>query len=228
MTFSIVARCELTGMFAMAVSSSSPAVAARCAFARAGVGAVASQNITDPALGEACLDLMGEGMSACEAIDHLRSSRDFIEYRQLSAVDTKGDTAVFSGTHTLGIHADCQAKNVACAGNLLANRQVPKAMVDVFANSEKHGEHLGDRLMAAMLAGVDAGGEEGPVYSAGMMIVDKQTWPICNLRVDWHNGEDPIGELNSIWQRYKPQMQDYVTRAKNPASAPSYGVPGDA
>ena len=58
MTFSLVARCEDTGMFGVAVSSSSPAVAARCAYARAGVGGVASQNITDPTLGPRALDMM--------------------------------------------------------------------------------------------------------------------------------------------------------------------------
>ena len=59
MTFSLVARCEETGMFGIAISSSSPAVAARCSYARAGVGAVASQNITDPTLGKRGLDLTG-------------------------------------------------------------------------------------------------------------------------------------------------------------------------
>ena len=75
MTFSIAARCAETGMFGLAVSSSSPAVAARCAFARAGVGAVASQNITDPALGERCLDLMAAGSSARLAIDTIVAER---------------------------------------------------------------------------------------------------------------------------------------------------------
>ncbi len=68
MTFSIVARCSRTGMFGVAISSSSPAVAARCSYARAGVGAVASQNVTDPALGPLALDLMASGLTAEEVI----------------------------------------------------------------------------------------------------------------------------------------------------------------
>lgn len=63
MTFSLVARCAETGMFGVAISSSSPAVAARCSFARAGVGAVASQNVTDPSLGPLALDLMEQGLT---------------------------------------------------------------------------------------------------------------------------------------------------------------------
>ena len=69
MTFSLVARCPDTGMFGVAIASSSPAVAARCSYARAGTGAVASQNVTDPTLGPLMLDLMQGGLSACDAID---------------------------------------------------------------------------------------------------------------------------------------------------------------
>ena len=65
MTFSLVARCAKTGMFGIAISSSSPAVAARCSYARAKVGAVASQNVTDPTLGPLALDLMQNGLVSC-------------------------------------------------------------------------------------------------------------------------------------------------------------------
>ena len=73
MTFSIAARCARTGMLGLAVSSSSPAVAARCAYARAQVGAVASQNITDPTLGPRLLDLMALGATAPEAPERMLS-----------------------------------------------------------------------------------------------------------------------------------------------------------
>ena len=87
MTFSLVARCAETGMFGVAISSSSPAVAARCSYARAGVGAVASQNVTDPTLGPLALDLMEEGLSAADAIAEVQKRGRFIEYRQVLAVD---------------------------------------------------------------------------------------------------------------------------------------------
>ena len=97
MTFSIVARCSRTGMFGVAVSSSSPAVAARCAYAQAGVGAVASQNITDPTLGTRALELMARGASAAEAVAVLRRTGGYMEYRQLLAVDDAGISAIHSG-----------------------------------------------------------------------------------------------------------------------------------
>ena len=90
MTFSLVARCAETGMFGLVISSSSPAVAARCSFARAGVGAAASQNVTDPTLGPLTLDLIQGGMPAAEAIARIQSEGKFIEYRQVLAIDAKG------------------------------------------------------------------------------------------------------------------------------------------
>jgi uncharacterized Ntn-hydrolase superfamily protein len=223
MTFSLVARCAETGMFGVAVSSSSPAVAARCAYARAGVGAVASQNITDPALGTRSLDLMALGASAPEAVAVLKATGGFIEYRQVLVVDAAGRAAIHSGGNVLGTWAQASALNVASGGNLLADRGVPQAIVDGFLASTGH---IGDRLIAAMRAGVAAGGEEGPVHSAGMLLVDKVSWPVADLRVDW--SEDcPIEALASLWNIYKPQLDVYVTRALDPTAAPSYGVPGD-
>ena len=116
MTFSLVARCAETGMFGLAISSSSPAVAARCAYARAGVGAVASQNVTDPLLGPLALDFMENGMSAVEAIEHVCQQGKFIEYRQVLVVDKAGKTAIYSGPNSLGIWT--QAQGHAATNNL--------------------------------------------------------------------------------------------------------------
>lgn len=224
MTFSVAARCSETGMFGIAVSSSSPAVAARCAFARAGAGAASSQNITDPSLGERCLDLMALGASASQALAVISESTPNIEYRQLTAVDSLGRTAYYSGSKTLGIYAGAENENVVCAGNLLSSTEVPLAMVEAFNASSGY---LGDRLLSAMDAAVAAGGEAGPVHSAGLLLVDKVSWPVASLRVDWHEQGDPIAELRKVWEVYSPQLSDYVTRAIDPSTAPSYGVPGD-
>ncbi|MFV0384413.1 DUF1028 domain-containing protein, partial [Paracoccus sp. (in: a-proteobacteria)] len=182
MTFSLVARCPQTGMFGLAISSSSPAVAARCSFVRAGAGAVATQNVTDPGLGPQGLDLMEKGLSAAEAVAELRRTGRFMEYRQVLAVDRNGLTAIHSGPNSLGIWTQAQAANVASGGNLLANDGVPQAIVDGFLSASGH---IGDRLIAAMRAGVTAGGEAGPIHSAGLKIADKVPWPVADLRCDW-------------------------------------------
>jgi uncharacterized Ntn-hydrolase superfamily protein len=224
MTFSIAARCAATGMFGIAVSSSSPAVAARCAHARAGVGAVATQNITDPLLGAAGLDLMASGLSAHEALARLCAESPNIDYRQLALVDRRGQTAGYSGNKTLGIHAVESVADAIAAGNLLRSRSIPRHMIAAFFGHPT--APLGDRIMAAMKAAVDAGGEEGPVHSAGMLLVRDVAYPIADLRVDWHE-TDPVGALAELWNRWQPQMEAYVLRARDPASAPSYGVPGN-
>lgn len=223
MTFSLVARCAETGMFGVAVSSSSPAVAARCAFTRAGVGAVASQNITDPTLGPFALDLMQGGMSASEAISGVRDQGSYTEYRQVLAIDSQGRTAIHSGGNVLGTWAEAVGRDVIAAGNLLGKPGIPQAIVNGF---EVATGHLGDRLIAAMRAGLAAGGEEGPVHSAGMQIADQVAWPYVDLRCDWTE-TCPIETVAAAWDVYKPQAGDYVKRALDPTQAPSYGVPGD-
>ncbi len=223
MTFSIVARCPRTGMHGMAISSSSPAVAARCAHARAGAGVVATQNITDPSLGALGLDLLARGATAVQARDILVATRPHIEFRQLMLIDGAGRTALFSGAHVLGVHAMADGLDCAAAGNLLANDGVPKAMVTAFAAATGN---LPDRLLAAMAAGVEAGGEAGPVHSAGLLVVHDVAWPIVDLRVDWAEAA-PITVLHGLWKLYEPQVQAYIDRALDPTKAPRFGVPGD-
>ena len=223
MTFSLAARCARTGMFGVAISSSSPAVAARCVHVRAGIGAACSQNVTDPRLGPRLLDLLAGGMPAREAMATVVAAAEHIDFRQLTAVDAEGGTAAFSGANTLGTHTAAEAPDAVAAGNLLASAEVPAAMLAGWAASPD--AHLGDRLVAGLAAGLAAGGEAGPVHSAGLLVVADVSWPVVDLRVDW--SDDPIGDLGRLWRLWRPQIDDYVTRALDPADAPGYGVPGD-
>ena len=226
MTFSLTARCAASGMFGVAVTSSSPAVAARCAWVRGGVGAVASQNVTDPGLGTMGLDLLGQGYGAARAMALLVEARPFAAWRQLAMVDGLGHTAHHSGSGTLGTHEVACGEGCVAAGNLLADPGVPAAMVAAFAaGGGSPPARLPERLLQALEAGLDAGGEEGSVKSAGIVVCHRHDWPICDLRVDWH--PEPIAELRRVWQVYGPQMDDYTIRALDPTKAPSYGVPGD-
>lgn len=222
MTFSLVARCPRTGQFGMAISSSSPAVAARCVHLRPGVGAVASQNVTDPALGPLILDRMESGLSAVQALASVRERQAHIDYRQLLVVDAQGQTAIHSGRQVLGLWGEAQGIDCAAGGNLLADAGIPALMVAAFEASTGK---LGERLMQALEAGLAAGGEAGPVHSAGLRVVDRLSWPIVDLRIDW--AEAPIAMLRTAWDVYAPQIAAYVQRAEDPTRAPSYGVPGD-
>ncbi|MET3391653.1 MULTISPECIES: DUF1028 domain-containing protein [Variovorax] len=223
MTFSIVARCPATGQFGAAVASSSPAVASRCVRGRRGVGAAASQNITDPDLGPMLLDLMAAGNTPAQAVAQLQQQRPFIDYRQLMAIDAHNPPVVFTGANALGTLASVVGTHAACAGNMLRNREVPAAMLAAFEKAEGA---LAERLMQAMLAGQAAGGEEGPVHSAGLLVYGTQNWPVVDLRLDWVEA-DPVQALYATWQVYAPQQEAYVTRAIDPRAAPSFGVPGN-
>jgi uncharacterized Ntn-hydrolase superfamily protein len=224
MTFSVAGRCPKTGMFGVAITTSSIAVASRCPWARAGVGAVATQNITDPSLGRKGLDLLQGGLAAPEALAQLMREAPFADYRQLTMIDAAGRTAVWSGSKTLGTYATAEGRDCVAAGNLLRTTDIPGAIAKGFEQSA--GGHLADRLLDALEAGLNAGGEMGPVHSAGLLVVDKTEWPLVDLRIDWDD-ENPLPPLRELWQAFQPQAQDYITRALDPRSAPAYGVPGD-
>jgi len=220
MTFAVLAT-DGGGRFGMAVSSSSPAVAARCLHLRPGVGGAASQNITDPRLGTRLLDAVADLEDAAAALEKVADTPD-VEYRQLLVVDAVGRTASFSGAHTLGVYGSASGPSVVAAGNLLASDGVPAAMVAAFTGAT--GE-LEQRLVTALAAGLAAGGEAGPVRSAGLAVVADVAWRVTDLRVDWH--DDPVGELARLVELWLPQRDDYVSRGLAPGAAPSYGVPGD-
>jgi uncharacterized Ntn-hydrolase superfamily protein len=223
-TISLVGRCARTGELGAIISSSSPAVAARCPRVRAGVGAVSSQNITDPRLGPALLDRLAAGDDAAAAMRAVvEGAGGAAAFRQLLAIDAAGRTAVHSGEGTLGRAATREGRDCAAAGNLLANLDVPDAMVAAFEADPSL--PLAERLVRALEGGVSAGGEEGPVHSAGLLVARDVEWPVVDLRADWDDA--PVQALRRAWEVYEPQVDDYVRRALDPQAAPSFGVPGD-
>ncbi len=224
MTFSIAGRCARSGAFGVAITTSSIAVGARCPHARAGVGAVATQNVTDPNLGPMLLDLMSQGLSARDSIDRVILDRPHIEYRQLTAVDCHGNSASWSGRNILGVHGVSEQRDCVAAGNLLKSAALPTVMTDAFAANAN--QHLAERLLRALEAGLDSGGEEGQVHSAALIVCHQQAFPLVSLRVDWDE-DNPIRNLRKLWEDYRPQMGAYLQRAIDPTQAPSYGVPGD-
>lgn len=223
MTISLLARDAATGAFGMIVSSSSPAVAARCLHLRTGVGAVASQNVTNPALGTALLDALAAGADAAGAIAAALTVERFAEHRQLVVLDAAGRTAVHSGARSLGLHAAAEGDAAAAAGNLLAHEGVPAAMLAAYTGSDA--VTFEQRLLDGLRGALEAGGEAGPVRSAGLAVVEDVAWRVTDLRVD--DADDPVAELDRLLGVWLPQKRDYRTRALDPEAAPSYGVPGD-
>jgi len=222
-TFSLAARDPATGAFGMVLSSSSPAVAARCLHLRPRVGVAASQNVTNPALGPRLLDLLQAGSPAEPALSRVVAEEPHAEHRQLTVVDGAGRVAHFSGARALGTHAAATGHQAVAAGNLLAGAHVVRAMIDSYQASTA--ATFEERLLAGFLGGLAAGGEEGPVRSAGLAVVESAAWRVTDLRVD--DADDPAAELGRLLALWLPQKRDYLTRALDPSGAPSYGVPGD-
>jgi uncharacterized Ntn-hydrolase superfamily protein len=223
MTFSLAARDPATGAFGMVLSSSSPAVAGRCLHLRPRVGVAASQNVTNPALGPRLLDLLQAGSTAEEATAQVVAEEAHPEHRQLTVVDAAGRVAYFSGARALGTHAAATGHQAVAAGNMLAGAHVVQAMIDCYQASSAAA--FEERLLAGFLGGLAAGGEEGPVRSAGLAVVEGAPWRVTDLRVD--DADDPAAELGRLLALWLPQKRDYLTRALDPAAAPSYGVAGD-
>ena len=211
MTFSLAGRCARTGALGGIVCSSSIAVPSRCLWASA-QGVVLSQNITDPRLGVLGLSLLAQGFGATHVLQQIAGAREFGAYRQLAVLDGDGCSDVVTGAKGLGVTATVKSRDCVAAAMVAAFEAQPEAF-------------LAERLVAALEAGAAAGGEAGPVHSAGFCVYVHDVWPVAELRVDW--SDTPIADLRALWARYEPQMKDYATRARNPAAAPSYGVPGD-
>ena len=188
---------------------------------RAGVGAACTQNITDPRLGPRLLDLMRDGANAQQAMATLvatdRSDR-------VPAADGRRRRRRHGGLlrrrRPSGSHRTVGAPDAVAAGNLLATPDVPAAMVEAW--SAQPDAHLGDRLLAALAAGLAAGGEEGPVHSAGLLVADEVPWPVTDLRVDW--ADDPIGELTVLWRAVGAAVRQL--RAARARSVGGAGVRG--
>src|SRR5690348_5893153 len=204
MTFSVAARCPKTGMLGVAITTSSIAVASRCPWARAGVGAVSTQNITDPSLGRKGLDLLQGGLPAQEALDQLMGGTEYAAYRQVTMIDAAGRAAIWSGEKTLGIHAAAKGRDCVAAGNLLRSTDIPAVLVKAFeaVSGDQPDSHLADRLLTALEAGLAAGGEMGPIHSAGLLVVDKTDWPLVDLRIDWDE-DNPLPPLRKLWDAFK-------------------------
>ncbi|MBC8363788.1 MAG: DUF1028 domain-containing protein [Actinobacteria bacterium] len=224
MTFSVVGHCARTDMFGVAITTSSICVGSRCPHARAGVGAVSTQNVTDPHLAELVFERLAAGDTAPEAVAAVAAGRDNIDYRQLTAVDLQGRVGHFTGANVLGLNRISEGDHCVAAGNLLSAPDVPQAMTDAFDACP--GDHLAERLLRGLEAGLAAGGEEGSVYSAALLVHHEQPFALVDLRVDWDD-DDPIATLRHLWTRYEPEMKPYLVRALDPVNAPSYGVAGD-
>jgi uncharacterized Ntn-hydrolase superfamily protein len=216
MTYSLIGRCERTGQFGCAVATSSLAVGSRVPWALPGVGAVLTQHRTDPRLGPRGLELLRQGCSAQETLDALVASTPHHAWRQIAVMDREGRTAQFDGAKVKPEKNAVHAPGCIAMGNILANTEVPVAMAAAFTAAA--GEPLAERLVRAMEAGEAAGGEGKPVISSVLLVVEREVFPLVDLRVDL--APEAISALRALWDAYRPSVELFVTRAVDPDAAP--------
>ncbi len=212
-TFTIVARCERTGMLGIGLTTREMAIGSRCPYGKARVGAVATQASTDPRLGHLALKLLGMGYSAPKALKELVDSDPHIERRQLGVVDKDGNSAAYTGSNLKDWAGHIIKKNYVAMGNSLVGEKTITAMADAFEASPE--ESLDESLMLAIEAGRDAGGQHGGQVSAALLVYDWQVFPRIDLRVDHH--DEPVGELRRLLELYRPLIPYYQQRPSDPS-----------
>ncbi|NIQ05267.1 MAG: DUF1028 domain-containing protein [Candidatus Korarchaeota archaeon] len=200
-TFSMVARCPKTISLGACTSSASPAVRSRVPHVEAGVGAIVTQAKTNVLYGTKGLKLLKKGFSPQTALETMLRDDPDRETRQVIIIDNHGRTAAFTGKNTIDWKGNLIGKNYVVAGNMLAGSKVIEAMAQAFESSE--GE-LAERLMKALEAGQESGGDKRGKTSAALLVMSKEqkeTRPLIDLRVDEH--PDPVNELRRIFENFK-------------------------
>ena len=212
MTFSITGRCQRSGMLGIAIATSSLVVGSRCPHVIAGVGAIASQSRTNPRLGLLGLELLRLGYTAPKVMNELVASDNFIEFRQVAVVDAEGRAAARTGAENLPYAAHAVQENVVAMGNAIAGAQVVEAMLATWESAEQ--DLLEIRLLRALEAGRDAGGEPKGQHSAALLVYDRLPFARVDLRVD--AAEESVLALRRLFDRYQPMTDFFQRRPADP------------
>jgi uncharacterized Ntn-hydrolase superfamily protein len=214
MTFSVLARCERTGMFGMAIATRPIAIGAKCPFVRPRIGGLMVQANGDPRLGALGLKLLELGYSAEKVLKELLESDGpaNIPWRQIAVVDKDGRTAAHTGSSNEDWAGQVVRRNVVVIGNRLSNDKVAGAMADAFEQCD--GE-LAEKLLASLEAGRDAGGQVAGQYSSALQVHHERSYAWVDLRVD--ENDEPIAELRRLYKLYVPLIPYYNERPSNPS-----------
>lgn len=200
-TFSIVARDSVTGEMGVAVQTHWFAVGTRVSWAEAGVGAIATQSFTNVSFGPRGLALLRQGLTAKEVLKQLIDSDEGREVRQVGIIDSKGNTANWTGANCIREAGHLKGDNFSVQANMMLSDQIWPAMARAFEETKGH---LADRLLAALEAAQAAGGDIRGRQSAALIVVDGEStahsWEgrQIDLRVDDH--ANPIEELKRLLQ----------------------------
>jgi uncharacterized Ntn-hydrolase superfamily protein len=197
-TFSILAASSDKKLMGVAVASGSTSVGERVPHAKPGVGVIATQAYTNVLYGVKGLELLAKGFSPKEALNTLLAEDAERELRQVAIMDFQKRKAVFTGKSVPDFWAEIVGENCVAIGNLLARSEVVSKMAESFENSRSS---FALRLVEALKAGSETGGDKRGERSAALIVVDARK-AILNLKVDFH--PKPIDELLRQLKHAKP------------------------
>lgn len=224
MTITIVARDAKEGLLGIAQATGPLSVGGKCPFIRANVGAVSTQAYTNSALGPLAIELLSRGHSPEKVLKELRESDPYESYRQIGIVDRNGRSAVFTGEDNKPYCGAIAGQNFVVMGNYLKTDQVVPEMHRAWLDSE--GEIFERRLLAALTAGRDEGGDAGGHRSSCLIVYETETYARTDLRVDFMpKGEglpDAIDALAVLLKPSLPLIEYYRLRAHEPSSIPGW------
>jgi uncharacterized Ntn-hydrolase superfamily protein len=216
-TFSLIGRCERTGMFGVAIATSEMAVGSRCIHVAPGVGAVVTQASTNPRLGHLGLTLLRAGYPARRVLEEIAASDQFVERRQLGCLDVSGRAAARTGAENKPWAGHRVDRNVVVAANMVAGAGVADAMLGAFQQGADL--PLWERLLTSLEAGKAAGGQPNGEVSSGLFVVDREPYAMVDLRVDLH--PTPVAELRRLADAYFPLVAYYNLRPRDPNVPPA-------
>jgi len=220
MTFQIAARCTKTGRFGIAITTRPMGVGSRCPFIEPNVGLTVTMARTDPRLGPLGINLLKLGYSARRVIDEIAASDPHIEMRQICVIDRDGNAVARTGARNTNWSGALVRQNLVAMGNNLFSERTVSSMGEVWDANEKL--ELEDRLLLALAAGRDAGGQNGGQHSSALLSYAHQSFPYCDLRVDEH--AEPVAELRRLYDQIRPLLPFYYGR---PAAPDEYGREDD-
>ena len=215
-TFTILGRCNRTGALGVVTATGEMAVGSRVPFVQDNLGAIATQALTDPRLGTMGLELLREGKNSFEALDALIGLDPHIEARQVGIVDSNGNAAARTGAKNSDWKGHKCGNGYVSMGNRLISNMVVDAMAEVFEATPDI--DLWERLMRAIEAGRDAGGQHGGQRSAAIYICEDLGYPLVDLRADDY--DEPVTELRRLFDLYVPRIPYYRRRAADPSIGP--------
>ena len=212
-TFTAIGRCPRTGRLGVSVTTGEIGTGGRVPSVMANVGAVGTQAYTDPRLGPLAIRLLEMGYPAARVMSELEASDPHVEWRQLGIVDRFGRTAVRTGSRNTAWAGHVTGDGWVVMGNAVVGEDVVGAMAR--AMEEFEDKDIETRLMNAISAGTDAGGQPDGQRAAAILVYENEGYTIVNLRVDDHDA--PMRELWRLFDKLHPLVPYYRERPDNPA-----------